>query len=477
MRAFTLFALALGGLACSATRVDQTACQNHGECRETFGFGATCNQDGLCAPAAPTARCKSSYPEDLWRRPLDYKDAVVVGSLMDRLSEAHKVRERAIRLAVEEADGNGGIEGRKMAAVFCDIADGKMNGELGDNLGRLEAAVADAKFMSEKLGIAVIVGPSASSDVGPVWEALHLPGTVLLAPAATAVTLLTLEPTSTDEAPGFLWRMAPPDSLQGALIVQDMNARQVKGVFVIRQSDAYGDGLSKVVQEQLMAGGKMVDIATITNDTQIGEAVAAAADSTADEILFISSQQALVSSFLNAVSGLADRFAKRGIFLTDSAANEDVLKGSKAATALFPRVRGSRPKPRTLMDHVFASFVANYKSKYGGADPTGTSFVGHSYDAAWLGIYGAAWSLVTLGKVEGIGVARGLRHVSMGTPTDIVPSSLQKVVQSFRAMTPVNVTGASSELDFDPITRDVPSPFEIWLVDSSTMTPRIVAAP
>jgi branched-chain amino acid transport system substrate-binding protein len=476
MRAW-LLALPFTLAACSAMRVDHAACETHAECRETFGFGATCRGDGLCAPAEAAARCKTSYPEDLWRRPEAYKDAVVLGSLMDRSSAVHVVRERAIRLAVEEADSNGGIEGKRIAAVFCDIADAKTTSDYGDGLGRVEAAVANARFLGEKLGIGAIVGPSASADVAAVWDAMHLHGTVVLAPAATAMTLPALEPTSSDDVPGFLWRMAPPDALQGDLIVKDMNRRAVKSVFVIRQSDAYGDGLAKVVQEQFAIAGKNVALEAITNETQIGEAVAKAAASDAEEVLFISSQQALVRSFLSATDGLSVSFANRGIFLTDSAANEDVLKESKAAK-LFPKVRGSRPKPRTLNDLVFASFVANYKSKYGGADPTGTSFAGHSYDAAWLGVYGAAWSLITNGRVEGIQIARGLRHVSQGAPTDIVPSSLVKVVQAFRAGMPVNLTGASSELDFDPVTRDVPSPFEIWKVklDEASMIPQIVAA-
>ncbi|HET7720511.1 MAG TPA: ABC transporter substrate-binding protein, partial [Acidimicrobiales bacterium] len=358
-----------------------------------------------------------------------------------------------------EADGEKG-DGKPVAAVFCDIA---MKSDY-DALTRPQAAVAAANYLATTLGVAAIVGPSASGDTQQVWEAMRPKKTVVISPAATSPSLLALEPMSTDADPGFLWRVAPPDSLQGAVIAEDMWNRKVTKVAVVRETGAYGEGLAKVFQETFGAKGGMVDIHSLSADTQIGEATAKVAAGDAGEVLFISSQQEWVVKFLNAASGQAG-YEGKGIFLTDAAANAAVLTGASSAAKLFPKVRGTRPAPRDAKDYVFASFVANYKAEYMGEDPTAATFSHHAYDAAWLALYGAAWSSLKEKGVSGVGIAKGLRKVSGGGPTTaIIPSSWATVVNAFRMGAPVNVSGASGELDFDPVTRNVMAPIEIWSI-------------
>jgi ABC-type branched-subunit amino acid transport system substrate-binding protein len=185
----------------------------------------------------------------------------------------------------------------------------------------------------------------------------------------------------------------------------------------------------------------------------------------AGEVLFISSQQDWVVKFLNAASGQPG-YQKKGIFLTDAAANQTVLSMAAAASGLFSRVRGTRPAPRDARDYVFASFVANYKAEYAGEDPSASTYSHHAYDAAWLALYGTAWSrLRENGVVSGLGVARGLRHVSSAAmPTAIIPSSWPTVLNAFRSGGSVNLSGASGELDFDAVTRSVKAPIEIWSI-------------
>jgi ABC-type branched-subunit amino acid transport system substrate-binding protein len=263
--------------------------------------------------------------------------------------------------------------------------------------------------------------------------------------------------------------VAPPDSLQGAVIADDMIGRMVGKVAVVRETGAYGEGLAQVFQETFSAKGGAVDIHSVSADTQIGEATAKVAASDATEVLFISSQQDWVVKFLNAASGQAG-YDSKGIFLTDAAANQAVLTNASAASRLFPRVRGTRPAPRDAKDYVFASFVANYKAEYQGEDPTAATFSHHAYDAAWLALYGAAWSSLREKGVSGLGIAKGLRRVSSGGPTTaIIPSSWATVVNAFRTGASVNLSGASGELDFDPVTRNVMAPIEIWSIQNGAI--------
>jgi branched-chain amino acid transport system substrate-binding protein len=311
----------------------------------------------------------------------------------------------------------------------------------------------------------VVVGPSGSADTQKVWEALRQQSLVVISPAATSPSLVRLEPPSSHTEPGFLWRVAPPDSGQGTVIALDMIDRQVKSVAVILEMGPYGEGLAQIFQQRFTASGGTVDIHPIpaNADTSIGEVTAKVAASNAAEVLFISSKQDWVIKFLNAASGQRG-YETKGIFLTDAAANEGVLLGASAASSLFKRVRGTRPAPRDRQEYVFASFVANYKAQYMGQDPTTATFSDHSYDAAWLAFSGAAWSLLQEKEVTGLGIARGLRHVSSGALTVTIPSSWAVVINAFRAGNSIDLSGASGEIDFDPVTRNVSASIEVWTV-------------
>jgi branched-chain amino acid transport system substrate-binding protein len=118
---------------------------------------------------------------------------------------------------------------------------------------------------------------------------------------------------------------------------------------------------------------------------------------------------------------------------------------------------------------VFASFGADYRAEYSGEDASAATFSAHAYDGAWLVLYGAAWSLIRESKVTGLGIAHGLRNVSAGVVTQIVPSSWLGVLTKFRAGSTVNLSGASGELDFDPVTKNVIAPIEIWNISAGAI--------
>jgi branched-chain amino acid transport system substrate-binding protein len=109
-------------------------------------------------------------------------------------------------------------------------------------------------------------------------------------------------------------------------------------------------------------------------------------------------------------------------------------------------------------------------SQYGTA-PDLSAFAVNSYDGGWLVIYGAAWSFFNEPgmQITGVGVSRGLRHVSMGSSTDIRPANWPQVVSAFRQHMSVDVNGASGTLNFDPATNETTAPIEVWNVDTTVM--------
>jgi branched-chain amino acid transport system substrate-binding protein len=462
-----LLLLLLG--ACSSDGFAFRQCGSDVDCRGAFGFGSVCAKSGYCADVQPTARCTSTYPEDLFSQPGQYRDAVVFASLMDHSSDAHVTRERAIRLAIKGVNGAGGLDSagsgtpaRKFGLVMCDIAKSANY----DDLSRTDAAIASANFVANRLGAAAIVGPSASSDAEQVWQAVRGAGTLVISPAATSPALSGLEMNTSDENPGLLWRTAPTDALQGRVIADDMIERQVPAVHVIREVGAYGEGLASVFADRYRQGGGNVTLISISSEAQAAEAASAVAAADPGEILFVSSQQSWIISYLNAAAN-QPAVATRSIFLTEAAANQEVLTGSAAAQALYPHVRGTRPAPRDPNDYVFGSFIADFRAEYAGASPTTATFSAHAYDAAWLTLYGAAYAAQAEGRITGAGIGRGLRRVSMGMDTPIVPAQWLSVGAAFRAGTSVNVRGASGDLDYNPTTRDLTAPIEIWTIGTS----------
>ncbi len=450
-RSDLLAATLLVAAGCSATRFEHDPCTADSQCRASFGFGAICQEGGFCGPA-PLAGCDRSFPDDLLGDPVRYRDSVVLASLTDRSSPTQVIRERAIRLAFQEANARGGLEGRPVGVVMCDVQGGQ--------------AVERARLLAERLRVPAILGPASSLEVQAVWAAIEGTGTMILSPSATSEALAQLQPDVSDAEPGLLWTAAPADGLQARAIAEDMLARGVARAYLLRESGLYGENLARLVADRLQEGGGSVQIAPVSSDLGIAGATAAVPSEQDGEVLFISSQPTWIVKFLQAAS-LQPGYDRRTIFLTEAAASPTVLEAAGVATALFPRIRGTRLAPLDPGDATFASFVAGYRAEYGGEDPTEARYAAHAYDAAWLALYGAAWSALQEREVAGPGMARGLRRLGNGAATPMVPASWQAALAAFRAGRSVDVRGASGTLDYDAGVRSPAGSIQLWGVTSA----------
>lgn len=442
-------------LGCSViATADYEECSTTLECRAAFGFGSVCGSDGLCATATPSPRCTQTFPEDLWQRPEKYEDAIVLGSLMDRSSETHAARERSSRLAAKQVNEEGGLEDKPFAIVYCTYEE---NPELDDETADA-AALLSAHYLVDELGVPAILGPASSGDTSAVYQALADTGTLVMSPSATSPALTDLDSDATDASPGLLWRTAPPDTLQGEVIARDMTERGLGDVFLIAQKGAYGEGLATVFQD---AFSGTVTLRVFGTENERTAVITEAASAEATEVLFISSTQTDAIAFLNAAHQ-NPRFASKTFFLTDAAANQEVIDGSPPA--LYERIRGTRPTPVDSADPVFNNFSGAYASEYDGENVSAFSFAAHMYDAAWLVFYGSASSLFSSGQVTGPGIARGLRKISSGKAYDIAPLSWGGILETLRRGAPIDVQGASGALDYDPITEETSAEIEVWVI-------------
>ncbi len=455
-----LLAIVLSCAGCSLTRPSVTECDTSSQCQAAFGVGFSCSGDGFCERADPNARCNLTYPDDLLLRPESYPNPIVFGALMDRSVNTQVMRENSIRLAATQVGEEGGLNDRTMGVVFCDIS---KNAKY-DSLERGDAAVGSAKYLGGALGVPAIIGPSASTDTLDVFQALKGTGVLVISPSATSPALTGVDGAApTDAKPGLLWRTAPPDTLQGKAMAKYLESQtpSVSNVEVINEAGAYGEGLTSVFLAAFGSTG--AHVTTFATTSERDAAVVAAGNTSASWVIFISSQTPDASAFLNAAVQVTG-YDSKNLFLTDSAANTDLLMNATGAASLFSRVHGSRPAvPSGQVYELFrASFNAAFQK-----EANDFSFIAHAYDAAWLVFYGSAWSATQVGGLSGIGIAKGLRQVSSGTSTTIVPSSWLGVVEKFRVAEGIDVAGASGDLDYDPDTEETSGPVEIWRISTS----------
>jgi branched-chain amino acid transport system substrate-binding protein len=472
---------ALTGLAsaagCVLTTTPQEECRNTLECRDAFGVGMVCNNEGLCEAAEINERCTETYPDDLLSpaRRLDYKDYIIVGSIIRGDFEIFRKFERSALLAFEQANSRQGIENRSFGVIFC-----KSDGSFEDGLeGGPPAAREMATYLADVMAVPAIFGPATSSEAEAVYDALRGKDVLMVSPSATSPALSQLDPDNpSDERPGMFWRTATSDAFQGDAMVADMlgpgigREVAVTSVAIIYVDDAYGSGLYETVANRFQAEGGQVSSYpyVLEGSGQSGqllaEAVAAAGAESGgfQEVVFASSDPDDYLRFLNAIASIRG-FDGKGILLPAEAVNNQVL--SEADSSRFTQIRGTRPKPLDPdRDLVYQRFLTAYDVA-NDEDVSDDSFTANAYDAGWFVALGAAWAILAEGELTGTNMARGLRKLSAGTAVEVGSNGWVTVKQQFSEGKPVNVVGASGALDFNPETEETSTPIEIWSITAT----------
>ncbi len=458
--------------ACTLSRVDPAECTSNQACRDAFGWGMVCGEEGLCGPLEPDVRCTRTTPPDLLEDPVGYSDLLVLGSVYD--DDAFSLEVQAIELAVRQVNDNGGLQGRGYGFVHCtNVEDLAL-----DKLDQETANEEMASFLADQVGVPALVGPATSGRTQDAYLTIEPYGTVLISPSATSPALTDLDGLSpSDDEPGLLWRTAPPDSLQGVVIALDMWNRGVRTVAVVHQTGAYGEGLAEVFAQEFTDRGGTATRYPFDNDSTRDDQVVDAGATDVHEVLFISSEKTDTIAFLNSAGSISE-YEDLGIFLPDGGFDLAIFEEATQGRPKFGDVRGTAPSsPDNL---IYDAFVAAFSAEYGD-DATSSGFTAYAFDASWLAIYGTAWSWFQEGEITGLGVARGLRRVAdsawsaaEGEPLPIRPTSWSTVVATFEEGTAIDVDGTSGALDFDPATEETTNPIDLWVVAPGTTSLSIV---
>lgn len=449
---------------CSLQTFDRQSCTASTECAAAFGFGWSCAADGYCHEETLHPRCEA-FPDDLFTDKAGHSDDIVFGGIFDLSETSFEFMVRAARLAVLQANEHEGLESRPFALVTCTNEVDPTRDDL-DGESSIETV---GTWLSANIGVRGIVGPVRSGEAEVAYNTLAPLDTLMVTPSATSPALTALDGLSaSDEQPGLLWRTVPPDDLQGAVIAIEMvEVLGAERVAVVHQTGAYGEGLAEVFVDNFAAAGGSSELFPFTTVTELGAAVPLVADGAFDHVLMISSNNSDIIGFLNAAGG-SDAFDDLGIFLTDGAFDAQILKEAEGAAGhLFPNIRGTVPRPSIGETH-YETFAAQYRVVYDGQDPAEFGFTAQAYDAAWLLIYGSAWATYQEGgAIGGRTMARGLRHLSAGTPLDVGPSSWNLARATFREGDPFDAYGASGHLDFDPVTEETTAPMNVWTINGA----------
>ncbi|MEQ1501628.1 MAG: ABC transporter substrate-binding protein [Myxococcota bacterium] len=434
-------------IGCGIVATDR--CETDADCVAAFGWGHTCGDRGSCDVLEPGEGCASAWPADVWSDRDRWRDAVVFGAIID--SGPFAIERDAVRLAVDQVNDLGGIDGLPVAVIECDPID-------ATGAERAPAIAAMAARLSGPTGARAIVGPIASSDAGTAAAAAV--DAILVSPGASAISLA-------EGAGAPVWRTVPSDADLAQAVVRDLIDEGLGATVVVHARDTGQTELAEALHQFAAdaAGeyaGLSADPLAFASATERDARIVEAAYAGADAVVLLSEDPNDYVQMLLAASAIPE-YEQLVVFVGPAAYRPSLLTDAAAASALFPNLRGVRSATRE--GAVADVFRASFASAYDGADSDRGPYAGQAYDSAWSVFSAVLWSGMRYGAVTTDGLTEGLGGVSFGLPLALGPSGWSDLAVQFGSARTVDLDGASSPLDFEAATRAIRGPVAIWNVE------------
>lgn len=445
---------------------DAATCTTGHDCRKAAGGGACVA--GVCqAPFPIDAACKGIVePPELLKGPLVGAGApLLIGGIFSLDEPKNKAITTAIRLAVMDINRSGGMNGgQKLGVVFCDNG-GPGNKATGDDRIPLNNHAID--YLAGTLGVPVIIGPLTSSDsirlINRVKERAY--PTVIISPSATSPDLTgaddRLHPT---DKYGLFWRTCPSDLLQGKVLAERVVPKTAMSkIAVVYLKDTYGEGLATVFRTAYgltqSEGFPFLDT-DLTDPTKL-DAIAAKVSAYGPEgVVVIALQGGDAIKVLTAMAGQPS-IADKPFYFTDGAKDQAALLDAKLPLNVQAIIKGAvGTEPASPSGANYDLFKTNLTTL--GLDASSFSFLAQSYDATFIGAMGIVFASKASTRYDGLDVADGLAHLSMGEAENISPTKWQTGIGVLKSAGQINVEGTSGHLDFDATTGEAPGKIELW---------------
>ncbi len=352
---------------------------------------------------------------------------------------------RAMHLAVAELNDHRDISGRRVRIRVCDT-----HSDWAAGGGAISRDLANYLIKEHKVNAII---SDASADTQTIQAVTVPAGVLLMAISATSEELTFLD----DK--GLVWRVAPSDLYQGAVLAQLATETVDPGAKVgaVAVQSPYGDGLVDAMRKQL--GMRLTASTFPAAGTGIDKAIGDLDAGSLGSLVFVGTSP-MAAMAANARAKNA-KLAKLPMLLADGACDKDLATHPFDADASLLGARCVRPgQPPTETYQVFAE---RFKQRFG-ADPGEQAYTQHAFDAVYVVALGHAWATGTgsSGGVTGTTLAEGLRHLSSGEPHVFKPNDITAMVAALKKGQPVDVEGASGLLNFNPETGEAPSDYEVW---------------
>lgn len=397
------------------------------------------------------SRCQTVFSDGVDGAPTLELGAIIELTKPDGTPEHDGTFEtNAMRLAVAELNDHRDIAGKRLRLTVCDTrADwSKGGGQVTRDL---------TTWLIEQRKVQAIL-TDASSDTQTAAAVAVPKGVLLMAISATSEDLTNLA----DK--GLVWRVAPSDIYQGAVLAsvasKGLQAADKLSAFAVQSP--YGDGLLDALNKAL---GNRLAAHTFGSDGKgLAAAVQAAGADGSKAVLFAGSSSQLAQL---AESRAGTPLSTLPLFAADGACEADALA--------IPLKQGTLDgmhctRPGQPPDEIYKLFKERYQQKFA-LDATQSSFTQHAFDAVYCVALAYAYAMRAGGPaaVDGQALAEGLRHLSKGDPYAFKPNEITKMVAALGKGQGIDVRGASGPLDFNADTGEAPSGYSLWKAAGKTL--------
>ncbi|MEW6400141.1 MAG: branched-chain amino acid ABC transporter substrate-binding protein, partial [Bacillota bacterium] len=280
----------------------------------------------------------------------------------------------AIRMAVEEANRAGGVNGSQIEVT------------VGDDAGDAAQATLVAQKFAADPGVVGVVGPMNSNCVNGALPIYEKAGLVIISQSAT-------NPALTEQGYRVMFRVCPRDDAQGPAAARFISEElKVRKVYMIDDKGTYGQGLADQVEAALKKLGVAVTRGQIAPTDRDFSAILTRVRAEAPDLVYLAlPNPAQAASLVIQARSMKMRTKFMG---GDGLKEKDqLIKGSQgAAEGFYVTAIGKdvREVPEAQ------SFVKAFEEKYGAM----SIFSGQSYEATSILIAAIRRAGVKDGKVD-----------------------------------------------------------------------------
>jgi branched-chain amino acid transport system substrate-binding protein len=472
------------GYRCGAQKVctadeQKFPCKTNAQCVPILGANSICTGRVKYCAKLTTPEC----PRLLGKVTSD--NTVVLGALFSKLSEKESSQGSDSVDAIDIARGDfelkqlgvpsatGSVQ-REIVVVACDD---------DDETKRIVAA----NHLVKTLDVPAVIGAENSGNTIKVASAVTFPnGTLLFSPAASSDDITMLR--SELPPPRLLWRTAPPDILQSAMVVDQITeletvlraganpppAKQAK-VAILFRKDNFGKAISDSVVAAAQINGAA--LTAVANEPYYRKFSYAFPIDPAELVTQRTQLQALQPDIVvilgndevaqSVISELDLALTKKPLYLlTDGSQNTDTQKLAAANGDLRRRIRVTGPGNHVPPD-ALAQFSGAFKERHNNQFSGSIALTG-AYDAFYMIALGAAGAAKSgTGVLTGATIATTMARLvdPAGTETLIGPGTLVSMHTAIQQSgSKLRLRGTSGGLNINPLKGEGPGEIVVFCI-------------